>query len=412
MNEKSKKYLKAGLVSVALSFVLLILTYVYWNLSYTYDFGDNVIVWSAKKMDLWIGRKFDDSKVVPVNVAYDKVFVPYIDERDNTVAGVRAVTDRKKLLEFFKMLKNRDAYGYVLCDIGLDEFETEYDEELFATIASMRDIVVASCNPEQAPAILREKVADVTYESRKVGDLYMKYDYVMSDGSPSVALKIWEDLTGGKIKRKWWGWSSDGRVCLRSIIPDFRYSIYDDISDAGGRHMEGSYMYSSKMYNLGANVVEPYLDGDISGKFYDGKFIILGDFTENDIHSTISGNQPGPVIIFNALLALINGDNIYSFWIYLLLFVVFWLESMFLLRDHFHLELRLFRPFRKLRAWVYRSRKVKTRDNIHMLLYKILGFLGYNTPLLVLALFIYVASGVFVNALVVGTVFWVISWFV
>lgn len=413
MKESKKKYVKAGLVSASLSLLLLVLTYAYWNLSHTYEFGDNVVVWSAKKMDLWFGHNFDDSKVIPVNVAYDKVFVPCVDKRDDRIVlGVKAVTDRKKLLEFFRMLKDRDAYGYIICDIGFDGYKTEYDEELFATIASMRDVVVATSDVTKAPEILRDKVAVSMYESRKVGDLFMKYDYVMPDGSPSVALKAWEDITGGQFKRKWWGWSSDGRLCMRSIVPDFRFSIYDDIADAGGRRVNGSHIYSSKLDNLGVDVVDPYLEGLISGKRFDGKFIILGDLTEKDFHSTISGNQPGSVVIFNALLALMYGDHIYSFWIYLLLFVCFWMESMFLLRDRFNLDFRLFRPFRRLRVWVYRSRKVKTRDNIHVLLYKILGFFGYNSPLLALTLLVYVVSGVFVNALIVGTVFWIISWFV
>ena len=182
-------YLKAGLVSAALSALLLVLVYVYWNRSYTYGYGDQMIVKWAQRKDLYIGHKFDDSKIVPVNVAYDKILVPHIDKRDSTIAGVRPITDRGELLAFLKMLKERDKYGYIMCDVRFDDHQTEYDEELYATIASMRDIVVATDNVEESPEAIRNVVAESRYSSRQVGDIFMKYDLIHSDGSPSLALR-------------------------------------------------------------------------------------------------------------------------------------------------------------------------------------------------------------------------------
>ena len=405
-------YLKAGLVSAALSALLLVLVYVYWNRSYTYGYGDQMIVKWAQRKDLYIGHKFDDSKIVPVNVAYDKILVPHIDKRDSTIAGVRPITDRGELLAFLKMLKERDKYGYIMCDVRFDDHQTEYDEELYATIASMRDIVVATDNVEESPEAIRNVVAESQYSSRQVGDIFMKYDLIHSDGSPSLALRMWEDITGGKMKKKWWGYTIDGKLCVRSLVYDFRYSIYDDLSHTDAKAPKDSYMYSPSLRNLGSQIVEPYQEGFISGKFFDGKFIILGDFTEYDIHTTISGNQPGPIVVFNAFLSLMHGDNILPFWVYLLVYIVFWLESMFLLRNKFELNLRNFRVFRRIRAVFYRKRRPDQRTGLHKTLYLMLGFLTYSTPLWIMGVCLYAVLGIFVNVIIVGTVFWVISWFV
>lgn len=405
-------YLKAGLVSAALSALLLVLVYVYWNRSYTYGYGDKMIVNWAKRKDLYIGHKFDGSKIAPVNVAYDKILVPHIDRRDSTVAGVRAITDRGELLTFLKMLKERDRYGYIMCDVRFDDHHTEYDEELFATIASMRDIVVACDNKEDAPEAIRDVVAESKYTSRQVGDMFMKYDLLLPDGSSSMALRMWEDITGNHLEKKWWGYTIGGKLCVRSLVYDFRYSIYDDLSHTDAEAPEGVNMYSSSLQNLGSQVVEPYLEGYKSGKYFDGKFIIVGDFTEYDIHTTITGNQPGPVVVFNALLSLMEGDNILPFWVYLLVYVVFWLESMFLLRNKFELNLRSFRIFRQIRARFYRKRRPGQRMGIHNTLYLLLGFFTYSTPLWIMGVALYAVLGIFVNVIIVGTVFWVISWFV
>lgn len=434
----SNKYIKAGVWSAVLSVLFLFLIYVYWNMPYTYGTGDDFILKMSMIRDLAIEREFDDSKIVPVNVAYDKMLIPHLDPRDNTVAGVRAITDRGKLLTFLKMLKQRDKYEYIFCDIRFDDYQTEYDEELFATIASMRDIVVASSNLDKVPEQLKDKAAMSFYSARIVGDDFMKYNYILDDGTPNIALRIWEETTGGTMKKKWLRYSMNDKCCVRSIIPDFRYSIYDDIADASDRKSTSSNVYSSKIYNLGAQVVEPYNEGYTSGKFFDDKFIMIGDFTENDLHSTISGEQPGPVIVYNAFLALMNEDNVIPLGVYLLLFVTLWFESMFLLKGRFGITFKL--PGAKIKLWckkiwnvmcsfvskIFRKKEEKATETdavaeqakksdrkVRYYIKKILfEYLGYSTPLIIIGIIVYAVSGVFVNALILGTLFTILSIFV
>lgn len=410
--KKRNDFVQAALLSSGLAFILLLFTYYYWNRSYTYGYGDDIIARAAMIKDLTVEDDYDGSNVVPVNVAYDKVLIPHVDERDGTVAGVKAITDRGKMLSFLKMLKDRDMYEYVVCDVNFDDYQTEYDDELFRTIASMRDIVVASNNPAEVSEIIREKTVRAYYKVRKVGDDFMKYEYLYPDGEPGMALRIWEDITGGELKERWWGYTMNGKICVRSIVPDFRYSIYDDITDAYERSVKNVNVYTSRIYNLGAHVVEPYEKGLTSGKFFDGKIILIGDLTDQDIHDTIVGAQSGTVIIFNAFLALLNGDNIIPFWVYLLLFVVFWLESMFLFRHKFGLKISSLKIVRRIRVCCLRKLSLKGRNRLNGFLGILLDFVSYSTPLVLVALFIYAVCGIFVNAIIIGVIFFTISLFV
>lgn len=410
--KKKSGFVKAALLSAGLSSVLLLFTYYYWNRSYTYGYGDGTIANAAMVKDLTVDDDYEGDDVVPVNVAYDKVFVPHIDERDGTEAGVKAITDRRKLLSFLTMLKERDMYEYIVCDVRFDEFQTEYDEELFRTIASMRDIVVASNEPADAPEAIRHKTAKAYYKVMRVGDDFMKYEFMYPDGQQGMALRMWEDITGGEFKERWWGYTMNGKVCVRSIVPDFRYSVYDDVADAYERSRTGRNVYVSKVYNLGAHVVNPYEEGLTSGKFFDEKIVLIGDLTDQDMHDTIVGAQPGTIIIFNAFLALLEEDNVIPFWIYLLLFVVFWLESMFLFRHKFGMRISSMRIVRRIRVWFLRKFSLKGRGRLNGFLGILLDFVSYSTPLVLVALFIYAVCGIFVNAIVIGTIFFALSLFV
>lgn len=425
MKNANKNYLYAGLVSLALSLCLLVWVYSYWNRSYTYGYGDSWISKLAKHTDLHKGHDFDPSNIVPVNVAYDKVLVPCVDKRDTgMVCGSVPITDRAKLLTFLKMLKERDAYDYILCDIVFDGFQTGYDEELYSTIASMRDIFVACTDVKKVPEVIRGKTAESAYIARKVGDSFMKYDLILPSGNPNMALKMWEELDGGEVRKRWWGYTSDGKPCVRSFIPTFRYSIYDDIGEAKDVDVPNSVPYPSTMKNLGSDIVDLYNEGYISGKFYDGKVILIGDLTEYDMHTTISANQPGSVVIYNAYLALVNGDHVIPLWIYAFILLVLWIDSMFLLRHVFTLKVADWKWLKAIEAFLSKSvdlvgtwNSVKGTERLKKVALELLragvsilmALLTYNSLLILLMICVYYTSGIYINIIFAGTIFSAIS---
>lgn len=383
-------------VSVGVSLILLVVCYVYMNMPYTYGYGDNMMNRMAFIKDM-IRPSENNAEVVAVNVSYDRQLIPFNDSQ-GIPSGSLDITDRAKLLEFMRRLKAWDNYEYILCDIRFDDAEltTPDDSALFDCIGSMRDIVVATGDVENSPEAIRHKVAPSQYRVHIAGEDFMKYDF-MSHGQEGIVLRMWKDITGGTYEKKWWGYMCDGKICVNSIIPDMRFMIYDVYSPDGEK----------LIYHLGADIVE-YPEEYVRDLF-DGKIVLIGDWLQDDIHMTMRSSQSGVSILYNAYLSILNRDNILPFWVYLLLFITFFLESMFMLKDYWKFKA----PDWKIVRWYRGLAEVNIGHfNIGRLLRSALAFFSYSTPLILVCAFIYVTCGVFVNAIVIGTLFYIVSVFI
>ena len=391
-----KRFLSSLCISAAVSLFLLVICYVYMNMPYTYGYGDNTVNRMSFLKDMFRPSQPTDD-VIAVNVSYDRDLIPFNDSQ-GIPAGAIDITDRAKLLEFMTRLKKWDNYKYVLCDIRFDDPQlvTPSDSALFACIASMRDIVVATEDPDIAPSILREKAAVSQYKVRMAGDDFMKYNFI-SDGNEGIVLKMWKDITGGTYEKHWWGYTCNGKLSVNSIIPDIRFAIYDIYSPEGDK----------LIYQLGADITD-YPEEYVKDLF-DGKMILIGDWLKDDLHMTVRSSQPGISIVYNAFLCIINGENILPVWVYILLFLTFFIESMFMLKDYW----QFVAPDWKIVRWFRRLSGVNIGQfNVGRLLKNVLAFISYSTPLVLVCELIYLTCGVFVNAIIIGTLFYVASLFI
>ena len=137
---------------------------------------------------------------------------------------------------------------------------------------------------------------------------------------------------------------------------------------------------------------------------YDDKIVLLGAWYNDDIHDTIIGQQPGVVIVYNAFLALCNRDNHVPFWISLLVFIVIWLEIMFIFREAY---LPAFRQKHKGNEWVWRWKaKLKELRKEHPYIWQTIDIMAelisFATPLAILMIVVYLCTGLFVNIIIVG----------
>ncbi len=86
-----------------------------------------------------------------------------------------------------------------------------------------------------------------------------------------------------------------------------------------------------------------YLDTSYANAFIypllKDKIIFVGDFEDRDMHETIYGKTPGPIILLNAFLALEAGDNVIQGWFLVYLFIAFWFISyMNFTYEHVYME--------------------------------------------------------------------------
>ena len=379
--------LKWALISLGLALVMTALFYLYLNLRYTYGVGDEDYLRIAKYNDVYVHHDEIDEEVA-VNVAYDKVHVPYVQKTDydgfeiaDTI-GVIDIVDRAKLASFMKMLKEADTYRYIVCDIRLTtEYKTDADEELVELISSMRDIVIA--DTDSLPQQLKPKAASVRYGKRRVGDDFMKYT-CLDEGQETMAFRMWKDLTGGTYESKTLGIKMNGKNCLNYFVPYFRYSIYDNYKDKG----EDDLGNEVTVYHLGYDVLagEP----SESVKLFEDKIVLIGAWSKEDSHDTIIGPQPGISVIYNAYHALLNGDNYICWGIYALLFLLFWIMCMILFRSCYT-EKQLLSKINK--NWVRVSVRI------------LVAIFSYNLILFIVAGFFFFAFNMYVNVFVVGFLF-------
>lgn len=375
-------------VPAIISLALTLMCYYYWNLRLTFGFGDMSVRVSSAIKDLvrMDGSSFDE--VVAINVSYDRALIPYSDAFGIPLGEID-ITDRRKLLTFLDSLSEWDNYRYVLCDINFDGgLSTEWDDALFSRIAGMRDITVACgsgtdvLHPEQIAA----KLSCSTYEQFLSGDGFLKYTYLAPDGMDCMAYRMWKELDGGSINTHWWGWSSDGKLCVRSFIPDLKFVTRSDYSALGEKNL----------YNLGADILS---EPDMSILFND-KIVLIGDFKEFDFHDTIKNSVAGTAIIYNAYLALRNGDHIVRFWILLVLFLAFGCEVFFALRN-------FWKEKDKTNAEKDNAGCEKPRARWKTIIISILDvcmtLIGYAGVMAIVCIILYLGSGLFVNAIIIGS---------
>jgi hypothetical protein len=266
-----------------------------------------------------------------INVSHDRQLV-YVNPDDHD-AGNTDITDRRKLLQFFRKLEEDHVkYQFILMDIRFEKgFETEYDDSLFHLIARMPNIVIAhhyygEGEDQLADPILRPKVGMSDYKIIGNVSNFSRYTFLQKK-KPSIALKMFDEHQGQPTSIKQCGnlpvYFSKRHLCANSpllYITGTIYSIMDlpapeEDNDMTLFDYAAAYPYYE---DLGADFL--LLDGRDWNADMDGRFIVLADF-ENDIHDTYAGKVPGPYINWMAYKYLLGGHHILS-WTYILISLI------------------------------------------------------------------------------------------
>lgn len=268
--------------------------------------------------------------VLFINVAYDIELRPVMGLYDSP-DGYYAITDRLKLLKLLEYLKEKDCHRYILLDVFFtDRVHTEWDEELFNTIASMHRIVIP-CHSDEALADTRleSKAGLADYLTTFSETDFVKYPY-MVDSIKSLPVKMYEEVTGREIKRNGLFYTEDWHLVRKSIMLTYECQI-DSMYGTDGQPI---------WYNLGTGLLGdsiPNLTVFRDSALYDdpqlieNRYIVIGSFKGDDSHSTFIGQMSGSVILFNAFISLMNGHHYVSITLALVLFVVFYFLCYLLL---------------------------------------------------------------------------------
>lgn len=369
------KYLIPGLLSLG----MVVACYFYWNMRFTFGYGDNQIRRISMVKHLLFPGDGGYGDVLAINVSYDRTLVPFHDEMGIPIGDID-ITDRVDMLRLMDSLSRWDNYRYIVCDVHFDTtITTDIDSLLFHRIASMRDIVVATS--EHNPSILKDKLACAEYDQLTRGNRFVKYRFFAKDGSDSVPLRMWKDMEGGNLSRNGILYRRNGRLAVNSVIPNLDYYPRMGWDDNGEK----------QIWNLGADILEEPMD---MAPLFQDKIVLIGDWAEYDIHHTIRGPMPGTAIVYNAYLSLKKGANRIQWLVILVLFLSFAGELSYAFR-YFWKECP-----EKSRLNEF-SQKYPLLDALARLL---ASWLGYTGILWIVCTVIYLVEGFFVNAFIVGSI--------
>ncbi len=283
--------------------VLIILAFICDR--YPHSFGNEEM--SMKKMRLatliagHTPRPLDDD-ILAVNIAYDRQLTPIYDEY-GLPCGEIDVTDREKLTRFLSLAQKTD-YKAIAIDVFFNESLPSYgDSALFSLINQMPRIVVPYHSGESVtPMINTERLGAADYDINLMSNNFSKYSFLSTDGMPSIANRLLEYTGGGTASR---------------LTPCMILPLETELS--APYHPESG---DKTWYNLGVDILDCLSDQETSQLCKD-KVIVIGDYTENDIHDSYIGQVSGPAIHINAFLALRNGRDHINPWSALLSIAIY-----------------------------------------------------------------------------------------
>lgn len=297
--------------------------YIAGNIPYSFGTEKQTVKWFNAILGWFNYENYTaPNNVLPINVSYDKQLIE-VSDKYGLPLGVTDITDRYKLQKLLHLIDSIGNYKYIVCDILFSgEYITPADSALFELISKMPRIAVAGgVNTEDVYEKIRSKAFPCTYSTTIEEGDFVKYP-LLSNGKESLPLHLWKSIH----ETSFWGnaffCQSQGRMCRKSIFLDFPIRVSELYS--GGQ--------LKSWLNLGVDILDVRHMLNLEALFKD-KIILIGSFTEDDIHSTIAGDMPGVMINYNAYYALSQGRHYLNIIAFFILFLVFFITTVSVLND-------------------------------------------------------------------------------
>lgn len=309
-------------LSIVLGLAALVISYLSTNMNISLT-GEKAVLKYLNAFTDWItvgGDKVPSDDVVFINVAHDKQLVDIADEFRIPV-GNAAVTDRQKLARLLEIIEESGSYQYVMLDVFFESgYETEADSALFRRIAGMERIVIPKHTDGTLESdILSAKAAYADYATSINENDFTKYQLFRKDGA-SMPLRSYSETTGNTVKRVGLWYADNSKLARRVIFPKMYVRMDSPYRPDGQK----AYL------NLGTDILDTEEEVDWSD-YFKGKYIVIGSFAGDDIHTTYAGDLPGGLINYNVYLSLMKGQHKIPFALVFVYFFIFFAMAFLLL---------------------------------------------------------------------------------
>ena len=290
----------------------------FW-LSLPRTFGDEsfFIKWTSlvKKTLLGMDPKPDASEFLYVDVSQTKGLLPVNDPLLEEPTGFNhiAITDRAALTQFLELVRQ---YGEDVPLVILDVFleQTTPDDPLLEGVVSEFPFPLVGATDRTFGSAVPLWRGVALYLS--TDNTFMKYPLHYADSLPTLPLVAYLAASQTNYAPRGYGVQlARGRSFTNPII-DFRVRPFD--FEPGGPY---------QIFDLGSLLFQWsfWEETDIRDMLR-GRTLVVGDF-KNDLHQTIFGTVPGPMIVHNAYLTIAAGDTLLRWeWLLLLGALFFWMS--------------------------------------------------------------------------------------
>jgi len=310
------KWLKANRLRTAVCLIhglwLLFLTFLWINQSITYkdELFEIQLTSGIRHLLFSAEAEPETDDFLFINTAYDRKLIEKYE--NGILLGNEDITDREKLVRFFRILnQNPESCKFVLCDIFFQD-QSPDDDLLWAEMRKMKSLLIPysknSSGEWENPIFGDIPKGIVDYTTGDAKGTFLKFRLTETDGNlmhKSIPLLMYEKLYSAEFGK--WGflYVMGRKLSLNAMVPHFRIRNIDN---------SGYYM------NLGEILKTPE---PVMLNLAKNRIIVIGDFRERDKHETIFGNMPGPLLLVNAYLSIVKGDNLISPFFLICLFAVY-----------------------------------------------------------------------------------------
>ncbi|MBB3696325.1 CHASE2 domain-containing protein [Flammeovirga yaeyamensis] len=303
-------------ISIVHSFVMIIGLMYYMSLVYVMP--DEILLIETLSMVknalLGVEDKPSKDRFLFVNCSWEKDLTVKKDSNDFVIGNVD-ITNRKSITKFVNQLnQNPDNHEYLLVDVRFYD-ESEDDSLMQAAFAQSKNTIVsyhkgADGKPHYPVVDVPIGLSDLqVQELNHEETVLLKYHIIQADSLKSTPLLIAERMYGETIEKGWLFNKFRGNYMLDSYILDYPIRPYDIF-------VKNDYMYIQmhELLNMPPFLIEDYTKDRI---------IVMGDFEDHDIHKTIYGFMPGPLILTNAFITLERGYNKITIGFFIFIFICF-----------------------------------------------------------------------------------------
>lgn len=319
---------------------MFLLTFWLWGLPWLAG-DEKFMIWATGTVKLKTREIPKSEDYLLINVSNDLLLIDKSDEFGIPV-GNQAITDRNKLGRLFQVLnQQKPGVRYILLDIRFDQ-GSQYDSILNAEL-KLRDDVIISYHLNESNSPVYPVFGEVNrglsdYVIANIFEGVYKFQLYFQDSLKLTPLKMYEEIQGESSDH--WGpfvrfkdWTT-----INHFILNYRLLQKDIYNQEVGFNP----------VNLGELLLLP--DEDVS-KFLKDKFIVIGDFYENDMHETLFELTSGPLILLNSFLSLEYRDTRITFFFFFILSLFYLFLSYIVIYPEDLIEKYIRKRFGKIK-WV------------------------------------------------------------